>query len=42
MVELVIDFPALPKVEGFDGRAGRMLTHPSGSFWLQGGLLHFL
>jgi hypothetical protein len=37
LVELVIDFLALPKVEGFDGRAGRVLTHPSGSLYLQRG-----
>src|SRR3954454_8436970 len=27
LVELVIDFLALPKVEGFDGRRRRVLTH---------------
>jgi hypothetical protein len=33
LVELVIDFLALPKVEGSMVRAGRMLTHPSRSFF---------
>src|SRR4051812_40463857 len=42
LIALVIEILDLPKVEGSMVGAGRMLTHPSGSFWFQGGLLHFL
>jgi hypothetical protein len=36
LVALVIDFLALPMVEGSMVGAGRVLTHPSGSFFNPG------